>query len=142
MSWIAPFRSAIMAQAPRLQKEGFSWIGEDEIRIRFTDGDIELMFVGERYENWLSVWVRYLGDSAGDARYRLDFVMQIVDAIPPHVFDAKTQDDWMQLIARYVDYILLNKSRLFGADCPYAMAYEEFDRRGAEEAMAQWARKS
>jgi hypothetical protein len=141
MTWIAPLRDLILAQAAPLQQHGFSWLGDDEISIWFTDGEVKVSFVVERYsDNW-DVWVQHLGQGEADTPYRLDLVMRVMDGASTSDFVERSADDRQRLMARFVRYIIDNKQRLFGPHCPYAQAYEEFDRRVAEQAMAQWSRK-
>lgn len=141
MSWIAPFRSAILAQVPRLQQHGFSWLGEDDIRFTFTDGEVQPTFEAERYDQWLSAWVRHLGSGQSEERFWLDFVMQIVDDEPAQTFVANSPQDWARLVSRYVDYLLAHKARLFGPQCPYAQRYAEFNRQLMKERLAEWMPK-
>lgn len=141
MSWIAPLRDTIVAEAAHLQQHGFSWIGEDEVSIRYTDGEVLVAFVAERYYSGWEVWVRHLGEAEPDAHYRLDLVMRVMDGATSADFAEQAPGDRQRLVARFVRYIIDNKQRLFGPTCSYARQYNEFDRLVAERAMAQWAAK-
>lgn len=141
MTWISPLRDLILTQAAPLQRHGFSWLDESETAIRFTDGEVLVSFVVERYsDNW-DVWVQHLGEVEADTAYRLDLVMRVMDGAQTSDFVEQSVEDRKRLVARFVQYIIDNKRRLFGPRCPYVRPYEEFDRRVAEQAMAQWSAK-
>jgi hypothetical protein len=141
MNWIAPYRDAIMGHSARLLQAGFSWLGEDDHRIQFTDGEVLVKFSVDRYEVALEVEIRHLGDKASNEFYRLDFVMRAMDGATTQDFVAQTPEEHSRVIGRFVDYILKNKKRLFGPNCPYAAQYEDFSRALMKNLMAQWAPK-
>ncbi len=45
MNWVEPYRKAIMKLLPQLENNSFSFIGEDAFSLKFTDGDILLIYV-------------------------------------------------------------------------------------------------
>lgn len=141
MNWIGPYRRAILSQAPLLKRNGFSLMGEDDNRIQFTDGEVLVKFSVERYEHWLAVYIRHLGEQATNQEYRLDFVMHVVDGDNTQGVVAGTPEEQARLVERDVRYILDNKARLLGPTCTYAKAYSDFCRSLAERTMAQWAAK-
>lgn len=142
MNWIAPYRDAIAAQAAALQHHGYSWIGEDDHGIQFTDGEVLVSFCVQRYEDALEVLVRHLGDQADDVEYRLDLVMRVMDGATTQDFRAESEGERQELVARYVKYLLDNKQRLFGPQCSYGEAYSDFNRTVMARLMAQWAPKA
>jgi hypothetical protein len=137
----ALYRDAIAQQMPLLAQHGFSWLGEDDDGIELTDGQLWLSFCVQPREASLEVLVRHLGDTASDQTYRVDLVMRVMK-------DATTQDfiQWQQagpdaLVGHFVRYILDNRQRLFGAQCTYAQAYDDYNRQVMAQLMAQWAPK-
>lgn len=140
MNWITPYQPAIASQSAKLQQHGFSWIGQDDTSVKFTDGEISLTFSVERYDDSLSAWVEYLGENSGDQKFRLDVVMRLM-AGTTLSFVAHTLQEKEALVRRYIDFVVGNKTRLFGPTCPFIAEYENFNRQVGLRALQQFAKK-
>jgi hypothetical protein len=143
MNWIDQYRPYILKNAILLENESFSFLGEDENTLRYSDGDVFICFVVENFSDSLDVWVEYLGDDPIDEeKYRLDIIMRLKtkEAITEE-FRVDSESDKDALVKNYVDFIVENKKGLFGKEFPLAQQYEEYNREIGAKALEVFAQK-
>lgn len=142
VKWIEPYRKYILKYALLLQQQGFSFIGEDDFSMKYTDGDIFITFSVERYSDFLDVWIEYLSDdSKDDNQYRLDMIIRVFHKKDfADLFAFETEEDKDILIKNYIKFILSNREKLFSKIFPLAREYEEYDRVEGQKLLDSFLR--
>ncbi len=127
MSWMTPYKDYIEKHSKLLLDHNFTFFGENDTSMQYKDDDIFVAFSVERYSDYLTVWIGYTRD-ADQNEYRLDIIMTIFyqkDLTPS--FAVESEEDMDRLVKNYAQFIIDNKSELFGATFPLVKEYDEYN---------------
>ncbi len=132
---IENYRKYIIKHAPNLTEIGFSYIGEDDYSIKFTDGIVFVTFIVEPGSDFLEGWVEFLSDELpDDTKYRLDLIMEVFYKRDiSDLFKAATETEKDKLVNTYIEFIVQNKEELFGEYFPLSREYTEYNQRMGKE---------
>lgn len=140
MNWIEQYRSYILKYASLLEKASFSFIGETEFSMKYTDGDVLLVFSVERFSDSLDVLVEYLSDDQiDDHQYSLGMIMKVCsEHINEPSVKVESEEDKEKLVKSYVEFVVQNKKRCFGKVFPFAKEYHEYSHKMGLELIKQF----
>jgi len=127
MNWITQYRTHILKHAHLLEQTSFSFLGEDDFSMKYTDGDVLISFSVERFSDSLDVLVEFLSDEQVDNhQYSLSMIIKVCSeqlSITTEMVESEQDDE--NMVKGYIEFIVNNKDRCFGKVFRFASEYRE-----------------